>query len=57
MHCKNLWGDVTSNQIGVPPFVTLRHLLEVPPPSLSEVTSFMDGPLALQQKEKRFQED
>ena len=40
-----LWGDVTFTQIGVPPFVTSRHLLVFPPPSLSGVTSFMDGPL------------
>ena len=36
--------DVPSDRIGVPPFVTSSHLLVVPPPSLSGVMSFMDGP-------------
>ena len=40
----DLWGDVTSTENRVPSPVTSCHLLGVPLPSPSEVTSFMDGP-------------
>ena len=38
-------SDITSPKIGVPPFVTSCHLLVVCRPSLSGMTSSMDGPL------------
>lgn len=47
IHYRKFWGDVTSDIIGVPPFVTSSHLLGVTPPSLSGVTSFMDSPLGI----------
>ena len=46
-HVHTFWGDITSCKIRVPPFVTPSHLLGFPPPSLSRVTSFMDGPLCV----------